>query len=164
MRSYVIERVQVVPRPLEETFRFFADAEKWEGITPPWLHLQILTPTPLLMGTGTLIDYTLRWRGVPLRCRASIEEWRENQGFVERQVRGPYRLWVHRHSFTPIPGGTEVRDRVEYEMSLGMLGSALHAAVIGRDLQAIFDFRGEAVARLLGEEPAPKERILVHSR
>jgi ligand-binding SRPBCC domain-containing protein len=161
--SHFLERVQVVPRSVEETFHFFADARMLGAITPPWLRFRILTPTSIRVGMGTRIDFTLRWRGVPLRWQSAIEEWRENEGFVDRQVRGPYRFWIHRHSFTPIPGGTEVRDRVEYVLPLGLLGSAAHAALIRRDLQAIFDYRGEAVARLLGGEPAPRELALAHS-
>jgi ligand-binding SRPBCC domain-containing protein len=152
VQSCFLERVQVVPRRVEETFAFFADAAKLEVITPPWLRFRLLTPGAGSMDLGAEIDFALRWRGVPLRLRSRIDEWRENQSFVDRQLRGPYRLWVHRHTFTPVPWGTEVRDRVEYILPLGPLGLAAHAAIIRRDLEAIFDFRGEAVARLLAEE------------
>jgi ligand-binding SRPBCC domain-containing protein len=150
-----LERVQVVPRPVAATFQFFADARNLEAITPPWLQFRILSSGPLEMGRGARIDYMLRWRGVPLRWQARIEEWQEGRAFVDRQIRGPYPLWVHRHTFTPVPGGTEVRDRVEYLLPFGPLGTLAHALLIRRDLEAIFDFRGESVARLLGGDRSP---------
>jgi ligand-binding SRPBCC domain-containing protein len=155
MRTFTIERLQVVPRPVEETFAFFADAGNLEAITPPWLSFRMLTPVPIAVGLGTRISYALRWRGVPLRWQARIEAWREGCFFADRQVRGPYPLWVHEHAFEPIPGGTQVHDRVEYALPFGLLGIGAHAALIRRDLEAIFDFRGEAVARALGGAAAP---------
>jgi len=149
MRTYRLERTQVVPRPLEETFAFFADAANLEAITPPWLQFRILTP-PTRMEEGSLIEYRLRWRGVPLHWLTRIEEWRENECFVDQQIRGPYRLWHHQHTFTPVSGGTRVTDVVTYVLPFGPLGLLAHAALVGRDLDAIFDHRAERIAALLG--------------
>jgi ligand-binding SRPBCC domain-containing protein len=149
MRTYQLERTQVVPRPLEESFSFFADAANLEAITPPWLRFRIVSP-PTRMRQGSLIEYRLRWRGIPLYWLTRIEEWRENRCFVDQQIRGPYRLWHHRHTFASVPGGTRVSDLVSYVLPFGPLGRLAHAALIGRDLDAIFDYRAERVAALLG--------------
>lgn len=58
-----LERSQLLPLPIDEAFDFFADAHNLESITPPWLHFSIVTPAPVPMGKGTLIDYELRLRG-----------------------------------------------------------------------------------------------------
>jgi ligand-binding SRPBCC domain-containing protein len=152
MKTYRLERYQVIPRPVSETFAFFAEAGSLEAITPPWLESRILSPQPVVMRTGTHIDFRLRWRGVPLRWETRIEEWAENARFVDVQVRGPYRLWRHLHTFEAVPGGTAVYDRVTYALPFGLLGAAAHALIVRADLERIFDFRTERVRSLL---PSP---------
>ncbi len=150
MRIYRLEREQVVNRPLEEVFEFFARAGNLERITPPWLRFGLITPEPIEMRAGALIDYRLRVRGVPLRWRTRIDNWQENTRFVDRQLRGPYRLWHHTHEFERAGEGTLVRDRVDYALPLGPLGELAHRVVVKHDLRRIFDYRHAAVARLLG--------------
>jgi ligand-binding SRPBCC domain-containing protein len=148
--THTLIREQLVRRPVPEVFAFFARAGNLERITPPWLSFELVTPEPIPMHAGTLIDYRLRLHRLPLRWRSRIEEWAENRGFVDRQVHGPYRLWHHRHEFEDIDGACLVRDRVDYELPLGPLGEAARAAFVERDLARIFDHRRTAVAHLLG--------------
>jgi ligand-binding SRPBCC domain-containing protein len=154
MPTHEIRREQLVPHPLDETFAFFAQARNLERITPPWLRFDVLTPATVEMRTGTVIDYRLRLHGIPLRWTARIEEWHQERAFADRQIRGPYRLWHHRHEFEPHPGGTIVRDHVHYALPAGRLGDAAHALIVRRDLARIFDFRAGAVARELARQSA----------
>lgn len=150
MRLQRLEREQVVRRPLREVFEFFVRAENLERITPPWLRFRMLTPEPIEMGVGTLIDYRLRLHGLPLRWTSRIELWEEEHRFVDEQLHGPYRFWRHRHEFVPVGGGTCVRDRVEHALPRGAVGGLLGLPVVRRDLVRIFDYRRDTVARLLG--------------
>ena len=150
MSVHVLEREQLLPRPVDEVFAFFAQARNLERITPAWLRFEVLTPAPIDMRRGTLIRYRLRIHAVPLRWISRIEEWESGRVFVDRQLRGPYRLWDHRHEFVDCDEGTVVRDRVRYALPLGRLGGLAHAAFVRRDLERIFDFRQAAVAQLLG--------------
>ena len=115
-------------------FAFFAQARNLELFTPGWLRFEVLTPEPLDMKEGTLIDYRLRLHGLPLRWRSRIERWEPGRAFVDRQVRGPYRLWHHRHEFEAPRAGTVVRDIVHYALPLGPLGQLAHAVLVARDL------------------------------
>lgn len=154
MRTHRLEREQHLPLPVEDVFAFFSAARNLEAITPQWLHFEVLTPEPVRMAPGTRIDYRLRLRGLPLRWVTRIEEWEAGRAFVDRQERGPYRLWHHRHEFTAVDGGTVVRDVVRYRLPFGLLGALAHAALVRRDLERIFDFRQRAVARILqGPDP-----------
>ena len=149
MRVHELHREQLVPRPLDETFAFFAQARNLERITPPWLRFEVVTPEPSEMDTGTHIDYRLHLHGIPMRWTARIEDWRPGREFVDRQVRGPYRLWHHRHLFARHPDGTIVTDHVRYALPAGVLGEAAHAVVVRRDLDRIFAFRAAAVRQLV---------------
>ncbi len=145
MRVHTLQRGQIVGADLDEVFAFFAHARNLEHLTPPWLHFEVLTPEPIAMCEGTLIDYRLRLHRLPIRWHTRIERWEAPRAFVDRQLRGPYRLWHHRHEFTPVPGGTLVRDHVHYALPLGPFGTVA-AGLVRRDLRAIFDYRQARVA------------------
>jgi ligand-binding SRPBCC domain-containing protein len=144
-----LAREQILPADPDTVFGFFADAFNLETITPAWLRFRVVTPGPIAMAPGTLIEYRLRLHGLPVRWLTRIEIWEPGERFVDVQVRGPYRTWHHTHSFEPHPDGTLVRDTVRYELPLGPLGRLAHAAFVRRDLERIFDFRHEEVARRL---------------
>jgi ligand-binding SRPBCC domain-containing protein len=150
MTPFVLERAQRVALPPDQVFAFYADARNLEAITPPWLRFRVLTPGAIAMREGALIEYRLRLHGIPLRWRTRIAVWEPPLRFVDVQVRGPYALWEHTHSFIAVADGVEIRDRVRYALPLGVLGRLAHALLVRRDLERIFDFRMRAVARLLG--------------
>ena len=145
---HTLTREQVLPAEPDEVFAFFADAFNLEAITPPWLRFGIVTPGPIAMAPGALIEYRLALHRIPVRWLTRIEIWEPGRRFVDVQVRGPYRIWQHTHAFAPDPQGTRVTDTVRYALPLGPLGELAHRLVVRRDLERIFDFRQEAVALL----------------
>ena len=145
-------------RPPAEAFAFFADARGLEAITPAWLAFRVVTPAPIEMRPGALIDYRLRLHGVPVRWRTRIEVWEPGERFVDVQVSGPYRLWHHTHEFDDDgEGGTVIRDTVRYALPLGPLGALARMLFVRRDLERIFDFRRDAVERFVGAPAAEPE-------
>jgi ligand-binding SRPBCC domain-containing protein len=147
-----LQRTQVVPRPLEEAFAFFADPRNLEAITPPWLRFRILE-APDELRRGSLLRYRLRLFGVPLGWRTEIAEWVAPWSFVDRQLEGPYRLWVHAHRFSAVAGGTEIHDHVRYRLPGGPLAPAVHRLAVRGRLDGIFDFRARRLEELLGKPP-----------
>lgn len=145
-----LERRQWVARDREEVFSFFERPENLPLITPPWLGFRILTPGPLTMRRGLVIDYAVRVLGRPARWRSCIEEYDPPHGFRDVQVIGPYRRWDHRHRFRHEGDGTLIEDVVVYEPPLGPLGVLLDAVMIRRQLAAIFDYRHRRVEDLFG--------------
>ena len=150
MRTHVLEREQRLPGPPDEVFPFFGDARNLEAITPPLLGFSVVTPEPIEMRVGTLIQYRLRLHGVPVSWLTSIQAWDPPHRFVDVQVRGPYALWHHTHTFEDDgAGGTIMRDVVRYAIGFGPFGELAHRLLVRRDLDAIFDFRRSEVERLL---------------
>jgi ligand-binding SRPBCC domain-containing protein len=148
MREHVLKRELRIAAPLDRVFAFFAEAENLARITPPELGFQIVTPRPIEMGRGTLIDYTIGLWGIPMRWRTLISVWDPPRRFVDEQLRGPYRQWIHTHSFEADGEATIVRDEVRYVLPLGFLGQLVHP-LIRRQLRRIFDYRTAVVERLL---------------
>ena len=147
-RGFRLETVLFVPQTRERIFDFFADAYKLEQITPPWLSFSVLTPAPIPMATGTLIDYRLKLHGIPIRWRTRIAAWEPPFRFIDEQLKGPYYRWHHEHLFEPVEGGTLCRDIVDYEVPGGSL---IHKYFVRKDLEKIFSYRREKLSEILAQ-------------
>jgi ligand-binding SRPBCC domain-containing protein len=148
--TYELEHKQFVRRPLAEVFGFFADAGNLEAITPKSLRFHILTPRPIAMQPGTIIEYKLRLMGIPFRWKTLIETFEPMRRFTDSQAKGPYRLWHHTHEFIEQDGGVLIVDRVRYQLPLGFLGRLAHGLFVRRQLAGIFDFRRRRIEEVFG--------------
>lgn len=146
-RVHVFESELWLPRPRSEVFPFFADAFNLEKITPDLLRFRVVTEPPIEMKVGAIIDYKLKIRFVPARWRTRIAVWEPPHRFVDEQLRGPYRQWIHEHTFVDHDGGTLTRDRVEYAVPGGALVNSL---VVRRDVEKIFEHRRKTLLELFG--------------
>lgn len=158
--EHILTREQFIRRPLTEVFAFFADAQNLEAITPPWLNFEILTPMPIEMRTGALLEYRIRLFGIPQRWKTRIEEFQPMSRFIDTQIRGPYRLWHHTHEFFEEPGGVRMTDRVRYAIPYGPIGSLARILFVRHWLDQIFDYRKLRIDELL----PPLERSVEYSR
>lgn len=145
--TWALETSLDLPRPVEEVFPFFADAFNLQRITPPFLDFRVVTPGPIEMKRGALIDYRLKLRGIPLRWRSEIAAWEPNRRFIDTQVKGPYRLWHHEHLFEATPDGTRVIDKVHYAVPGGWL---VQKWLVGGDVERIFRYRQAQLIELFG--------------
>lgn len=143
-----------VPEPPAAVFPFFADAHNLEQLTPSWLSFRILTPAPIPMAVGTLIDYRIKVHGLPLRWRTRIARWEPPYAFADEQLRGPYTLWHHTHTFTPQDGGTVLGDLVRLRPRGGPLAPVIQHLFVRRDVERIFRYRLTAMASRFGGDAA----------
>jgi len=142
-------REMTVPLPRSQVFAFFAEAGNLERLTPPELKFRILTPTPIAMRPGALIDYALSLFGVRFSWRSEITVWEPETRFVDIQVRGPYAEWVHTHTFEDEDGGTLVRDSVRYRLwGPGFLTGMINRVLVAPDTKRIFEFRHHALEEI----------------
>ncbi len=138
----------VLPLPIEDVFLFFGEAANLERITPPELRFRITTPQPIIMREGTLIQYRLRLFGIPIRWKTRISAWEPPHRFVDEQLSGPYRTWIHTHRFTDLGSSTLMEDEVLYDLPLRCIGRWVHP-VVRMELKRIFDYRRKAIQRIL---------------
>jgi ligand-binding SRPBCC domain-containing protein len=144
VKTFLFGAEQWFGRGREEVFRFFSDAENLEALTPGWLSFKILTPCPIQMRAGALIDYRLKLRGIPVRWRTEITAWDPPCRFVDEQIRGPYRLWVHEHLFEDQDGGTLMKDRVCYAVPGG---GVVNRLFVRAEVERIFQFRRDKLSQ-----------------
>lgn len=150
MKTWVFETKMMSPLGIRETFSVFENPYNLARITPPWLNFTIETQD-LEMRRGALIDYKLRWMGLPMRWRTLITEYERPFLFVDEMLNGPYSLWRHRHTFRETADGTEVGDRVEYAIPFGPVGRLAHALAVRRQVEEIFAYRQKALQELFAE-------------
>lgn len=131
-----------LPVPLEDLFPFYSDARNLEKLSPPWVNFKILTPAPIVMRAGALIDYQIKLRGFPLRWRTRINSWEPPNQFSDEQIRGPYRYWLHEHSFKTEARGTRVIDHIRYAVYFDFL---VHDWLVRPDIDRIFKYRTDAL-------------------
>ena len=138
-----------LPQPLDKVFAFFADVANLQRITPPELNFSILTPLPFEMKSGAKIDFMLSLMGVPFKWQTEISAWDPPNMLVDRQIKGPYAEWIHRHTFRDSgDGNTIMEDDVTYTLPSQPLGELVHP-LVRKQLVKIFNYRQETILQLL---------------
>lgn len=150
MRFHTLHAEQYVAAPLAEVFAFFAKPENLAIVTPPSLNFRIITPSPIEMRTGAVIEYSIKVLGVSMRWKSCISTYEPMRRFVDEQVEGPYSYWHHTHTFAAKDGGTTVIDDVRYVVPFGLLGRVVNACIVRRNLDSIFSYRKKAIERIFG--------------
>lgn len=149
MNDHILTCSLHVAAPRARVFDFFSKAENLGLITPPEMAFRILSPLPIDMRVGALIDYRIGLHGIPMTWRTRITRWVPGVEFEDEQLRGPYAKWVHRHTFRDADdGGTIVDDEVRYRLPLGVLGNLVHF-IVRKQLERIFAYRTERVKALV---------------
>jgi len=148
MAEHILERRQIIERPLKEVFDFFADAGNLEKITPPELNFHITSPQPINVKKGALIDYELKLRGIPITWKTQITQWNPPFDFVDTALKSPYKQWIHLHTFEEgAQGETIMQDLVRYRLPLEPLGDIAHFYV-KKELKYIFDYRYKVIEEI----------------
>ena len=138
MKLYTLSSTQFIEKSIDEVFTFFSKPENLSVITPSKLGFKILTPIPIEMGPGRIIDYQIYLLGIPIHWRTLITDYNPPNMFIDQQIKGPYNMWHHTHTFHKVEGGVEIKDKVVYSIPFGILGRILNYLWIRKDLENIF--------------------------
>jgi ligand-binding SRPBCC domain-containing protein len=152
MSIYKLQRSQLIKRCQTEIFDFFKSPENLIKITPSNVGFNILTPRPIKMHTGTVLDYTINILGFKVRWTTLITEYDEPNRFADVSIKGPYSFWYHKHTFVKTDEGTTMNDEVIYALPYGFLGRLVHSIWVKKQLNYIFDFRAKIIEEEFGED------------
>lgn len=147
----IISRETFVNKPIDEVFAFFAKAENLNIITPPELNFKIITPMPIDMKKGTLIDYKIKLNGISFKWKTEITDWSPPYVFVDTQIKGPYKVWIHEHIFVSQGSSTIVKDIVSYLPPGWLLEPVIHKLAVKKKLEHIFDYRMEKIKSIFSK-------------
>ena len=144
-KIYTFYKEQFVPSDMDTVFEFFSRPENLEKITPTSMGFNIITPSPIEMKEGAIIDYTVKIMGVPMRWRTMITSYKKNEYFVDEQLKGPYSYWHHRHSFKEVEGGVLIIDEITYALPIQAFRKIVHPVLIKPQIEQIFNFRFKTI-------------------
>lgn len=138
-----------VQAPLAAVADFHSRASSMAAITPPPVKVQ-MQQAPEQLQDGDRMDFTLSLGPLPVAWSARIENV-SSTGFTDRQLEGPFKTWVHRHTFVPLdPHTTRVEDDVQLALKphpwWGLVGLFMWL-----NLPVLFAFRGWKTRRLLNQ-------------
>lgn len=156
MKIYTLYRRQRLNLTQEEAWRFFSTPRNLNLITPGFLHFRIDGDPPEDIRDGLIIRYRIAAvAGVPMTWVTEIKHVQVGVQFVDEQRIGPFRFWHHLHRFSPVEGGIEMEDTVNYVMPWGWLGRLAHRCFVAERLRQIFEFRRAYLERRFnGSAPA----------
>lgn len=145
----VFQATQLVKASIEDCWDFFSSPSNLSVITPPDMNFRIQFPEPMpAMYQGLIIRYTVSpLLGIPLEWITEITHVKDHDYFVDNQLKGPFKLWHHQHFFKETSEGTLMRDVVNYELPLGILGGILGGSIVKKRVQGIFDFRKSVIEK-----------------
>jgi len=141
MNERVLEYKTSINKPLDEVFAFFSKAENLNKLTPSELQFEILTPSPIAMKKGAMIEYKIKLSGIPFKWKTEICEWNPPYKFADQQLKGPYTKWYHEHIFTEEEGKTIMIDRITYLSKGWIMAPLLHALFVDKRVKEIFTYR-----------------------
>jgi len=139
---------QTIDKSIDEVFDFFKNPENLSKLTPAKLNFTILTPLPIVMKYGQLIDYTITLFGKKVHWRTIITDYNEPNMFIDQQLKGPYLLWHHKHQFNEIGSRVQMIDEVNYAIPFGVFGQIAHYFYVKKELEYIFRYRNEIINQL----------------
>jgi ligand-binding SRPBCC domain-containing protein len=141
MKPHVYNQVTYINRPLSEVFEFFSKAENLNKLTPPILEFKIITPLPIKMEKGTFIDYKIKLNGISFKWKTQITAWENNRRFIDTQIKGPYKIWIHEHLFEEENGQVKMTDTVQYLSPGWFLEPIINKLYISKKVEEIFAYR-----------------------
>lgn len=148
VETHLLRQEQRLHAPLDRVFPFFSRPENLERLTPGFLGMKLLTPSPIPMHVGAIVDYVISLNGLPMRWTTCISEYEPPHRFVDVQLKGPYSFWHHTHTFEADDDDTIVRDEVRYLLPFGPLGKVARSLMVERQLKTIFNYRREFLDRI----------------
>lgn len=151
MNRYVLKRQQLIPAKIEDVFSFFEQPHNLERITPNDVHFKIITPRPIKMHVGTVLDYTIRLWGFPVRWTTLIASYDPPHQFSDVAIRSPYSFWHHTHTFVADGQSTVMNDEVHYALPFGLIGKTVHGLLVRRQLDSIFNYRAKLISGIFSQ-------------
>jgi ligand-binding SRPBCC domain-containing protein len=154
LKIYTLHKTQKLPISLDEAWAFLCNPENLGKLTPPEMHMTIISGADRPMYAGQILQYSVTpLPGFKTKWVSEITQYKHKKYFVDDQLYGPYALWHHKHFVHEIEGGVEMEDIIDYKVPFGWIGQLIHPFLVKPKLEAIFQYRREQMEALFGTYP-----------
>lgn len=153
MAVYYYNAEQFLPISIQKAWDFFSSAKNLAIITPPEMQFNILTKfDDAEIYEGMLIEYKLKpLLGIPVYWKTEICKVDKPYLFTDKELKGPYKIWEHTHTFIEKENGVLMKDQVKYELPFGILGQIAHTLLVRKKIENIFKYREKVLKKLFIE-------------
>lgn len=153
MKIYYYKTEQFLSTDINTAWNFFSSAKNLARITPPELDFNILTALDEKdIYQGMLIEYTIRpLFGILLNWQTQILTIKKPEMFIDKQLKGPYKIWEHTHEFIQTEKGVLMKDSVKYLLPFGILGNIAHSLFVRRKIERIFNYRKQVLNKIFNQ-------------
>ncbi|WET49945.1 SRPBCC family protein [Chryseobacterium indologenes] len=140
---YRLYREQQLDCNIEKAWSFFSSPHNLSEITPESMNFVVVSDIQdEAIFKGMEIDYIVSpVLGIPMKWKTVISQVEAYKSFTDFQKQGPYKHWNHFHEFIPNENGVLMKDTVDYDLPMGILGKIAHQLFVKQKLKSIFDFR-----------------------
>ncbi|MEZ5305957.1 MAG: SRPBCC family protein [Pyrinomonadaceae bacterium] len=127
----------------EVVFGFHELPDAFERLVPPWENVRIIQKAEISkIGSKAILEQTLfglfRQKWV-----AEHTVYEPPHLFVDVQVSGPFKVWMHHHRFVEFEGGTFLRDEIEFDPGFSIIGELGAKLLILPKIEKMFAYRHE---------------------
>lgn len=133
-----------------------------QRLTPPWAPLTLIKRDGNGVDEGVRVWFRIKMMGIPMIWQAFHFFYRENEEFRDRQEKGPFAFWEHRHRFILQDDGAFImEDRIFYRLPFGFLSYPFYG-LAKKDFDRMFTYR-HAVLKydLENSQQTEPKRILI---
>lgn len=148
-----------MPASAEAVYRFHAEREALERLTPPWEKAKVVARTGGIEQPGSRVTLRVSVGPITQDWVAEHRDCQPGRMFRDVMISGPFPRWEHTHSFVPESETSSwLEDRVEFELPLGWLGKLFGGGYTHRRLQRMFGWRHKVTAEELATRAAKGQR------
>ncbi len=143
MKTHTLHYSCLLNASQERVCQFHTDTRNLPPITPPWIHVTIVSMEDPMI-EKSIITLDIRRFGIPTRWEMQIQQLQYPTVITDIMLKGPFAFFRHqRHFFAKTPETTLMEETITLVLPFGWLGS-LAFGWVKKDMDAMFKYRHNA--------------------
>ncbi len=143
------ERSVLINCPLEKAFGFHSDTNNLKRITPDFIKVRIIKiDLPLRLHSEISLEIT-QFGFLRTKWKLELTDFNPFSLITDTQIKGPFKMWQHKHCFEEEAGRTLMTDKINYELPFGSIGRAADKLIVANMIEKQFEFRHKLTKNIL---------------
>ncbi|MDN5868756.1 MAG: TIGR01777 family oxidoreductase, partial [Candidatus Nitrosocosmicus sp.] len=125
----------------EDVFEYHRREGALKRLIPPWSSIKVIkSDNDIKNGSVTILK--LKYGPIGIKWIAQHLGYMQNRQFQDRMIKGPFKNWLHTHSFIPDEFSRCImEDRIDYTPPLGTIGPKYINNAVQTNLHQLFHYR-----------------------